>query len=452
MTSRFKLGVLSVAIAAALAGANVQAADAQLEQARTMLGEGKAAQAYALLEPQEFDRAGEIEFDTVLGIAALDSGKPDKATLAFERVLALDPNAAGVRLDMARAYFALGDYQRAKLELDTVAQNNPPPAARIVIDKYVTAIAERERARRTVITRYVEGFAGNDDNITSVVGDFTSAVLATYNLPGFQPTGNAVMRGSAILGAAGGIDVNHQFDDTWTAYAAADLRHRDVLNARNYSSDQLDLKAGVSHSTGANTIRGGISLQEYRQRTDLPTADRNALGLNVEWRHVCGPSDQASLFAAVTRQRFPDIAVNNVNSLAAGAGWLHMFNGARKPLLYVSAVIGQDDAQEQLVNGADNGKRFALTRLYGQIASSETSEIFAGAGLLYRGDRSAYARSINASYGSDHMTDITLGWNWRPAPDWAVRPQIVYSENRSNVALSEYRRTEATVTVRHEFR
>jgi outer membrane protein len=452
MTSRFKQSVLFVMIAAALAGANVHAADAQLEQARTMLGEGKAAQAYALLEPQEFDRAGEIEFDTVLGIAALDSGKPDKATLAFERVLAIDPNAAGVRLDMARAYFALGDYPRAKLELDTVAQHNPPPAARIVIDKYVAAIAERERAKRTAITAYVEGFTGYDDNVTSVVGDFTSAVLATYNLPGFQPTGNAVMRGSAILGAASGIDANHQIDDTWSAYAAADLRHRDVLKAHHYSSDQLDLKAGISHSAGANTIRGGISLQEYRQRTDLPTADRNALGLNIEWRHICGPSDQASLFAAVTRQRFPDIAVNNVNSIAAGAGWLHMFDGARKPLLYVSAAAGQDNAQEQLVNGADNGKRFALTRLYGQIALSEASEVFASAGLLYRGDRSAYARSVNASYGNDHMADITIGWNWRLAPDWTVRPQVAYSENRSNVALSEYRRTETTVTVRYEFR
>ena len=452
MTSRVKLSVLTLVIAAAFSATGVKAANTQLEQVRTMLKEGKAAQAYALLEPQEFERAGDVEFDTLLGIAALDGGKPDRATLAFERVLAVDPNAAGVRLDMARAYFALGDYPRAKFEFDIVAQNNPPPAAKAVIDKYVNAIAERESAKRTAITGYVEGIIGNDDNITSVVSDFTSAVLATYNLPGFQPTGNAVKRSSAIAGAAGGIDVNHQLNDTWSVYAGADLRHRGVLSAHHYDSDQLDLRAGVARTAGENVLRAGLTMQEYRQRTDIPTADRNALGLNLEWRHNCSPSDLASLFAAATHQRFPDISVNNVNSVAVGAGWMHAFSGGRKPLLYTSVALGQDNAMEQLANGADYGKRFALTRLYGQLSLSDTSEVFGGIGLLYRADRAAYARSNNASYGNDHMTDITIGWNWRFARNWSVRPQVTYAENRSNVPLSEYRRTEATITVRYDFR
>src|SRR4051812_47803510 len=134
MALQVRLKIWAVMISIVVAGANAWAVDAQLEQAHAMLKEGKAAQAYALLEPQEFNRAGEIDYDTLLGIAALDGGKPDKATLAFERVLALDPNSAGVRLDMARAYFALGDYPRAKAEIALAAQNNPPPAARMVID------------------------------------------------------------------------------------------------------------------------------------------------------------------------------------------------------------------------------------------------------------------------------------------------------------------------------
>jgi hypothetical protein len=45
-------------------------------------------------------------FDYLLGIAALDSGKPDRATIAFERVLAVNPNFAGARLDLAIYVFA----------------------------------------------------------------------------------------------------------------------------------------------------------------------------------------------------------------------------------------------------------------------------------------------------------------------------------------------------------
>lgn len=450
MALRVKTRVLSVFIAAAFASGGVWAADAEMERVRTMLREGKAADAYALLEPQEFGRAGDVEFDTLLGIAALDSGKPDKATLAFERVLAVDPNAAGVRLDMARAYFALGDYPRAQQELDTVAEHNPPPAARLVIEKYRHAIAERERAKRTAASGYVEGFIGHDDNITSVVGDFTNAVLATYNLPGFQPTGNAIKRSSGILGMAAGVEVTHQASAAVSLSAAADVRHRKVLSAHNYTSNQIDLRTGISYIRGANLYRGGLTVQDFHQRTDVPTANRNAIGINAEWRRSFGPSDQGSLFGLLTRQRFPDIAVNDVNTVALGAGWLHQFGGARKPLLYSSLVSGRDNAQNSLGNGADNSKRFVNGRLYGQLSVGETSDLFTSLGLLYRSDRSAFARSTNIAYGNDHTADVTLGWTWRPAQDWTVRPQLTYIENHSNIALSEYRRTEFTVTVRYD--
>ena len=98
----------------------VDANEKLLADAEALMKAGKPDLAYKLLEPFEFDRSGEVRFDYLIGIAALDSGKPDKATLAFERVLAEDPNYAGARLDMARAYYQLGDIQRAKTEFEMV--------------------------------------------------------------------------------------------------------------------------------------------------------------------------------------------------------------------------------------------------------------------------------------------------------------------------------------------
>ncbi len=449
MALRIKMKLMSMCVAAVLAG-GAWAADPELERVHTMLRDGKAADAYALLEPKEFAQAGNVDFDTLFGIAALDAGKPDRATLAFERVLALNPNAAGVRLDLARAYFALGDFPRARLELDAVAENNPPPAAKLAIEKYRRAIEDLERVKRTEVNAYVEGFAGYDNNITSVVSDFTNAVLATYSLPGFQPTGNSIKRDSSILGMAAGVELTHRVSDAVALNAAADVRHRGVLSAHNYDSDQLDLRAGVSYAQGANLYRGGVTMQGYRQRTEVPTADRNAFGLNAEWRHAFGPSDLASIFGVLTRQRFPDIAVNDVNTVALGGGWLHQFGGAQKPLLYASLLGGQDNAQNPLANGADNSRRFINSRLYGQLALGDAADLFASLGLLYRKDRSAFARSSNVAFGHDRTTDVTLGSNWRFAKNWTLRPQVTYIENRSNVALSEYRRTEFMVTVRYD--
>src|SRR5476649_1519848 len=76
-----------------------------LRDAEALMKDGKPAEAYALLKALEYDRAGEVRFDYLIGMAALDSGLPDKATIAFERSLAVNPDFAGARVGMARAYY-----------------------------------------------------------------------------------------------------------------------------------------------------------------------------------------------------------------------------------------------------------------------------------------------------------------------------------------------------------
>lgn len=448
-----RLNIVRIAIlTAVLMGAGACfAADADLDKARALLADGKPDAAYILLEAREFDMAGNVDFDTLLGIAALDSGKPDRATLALERVLAVDPNSAGARLDLARAYFALGDLPRAKQELDIVAQNNPPPAAQAVIDKYQAAIAERERAKTTSVTGYLEGFIGYDSNITAVVGDFSSAVLSTYNLAGFQPTGNSILRSSATAGTAGGVEVTHQIDDAWAISGAADVHYRDVTKYSDYSSGQIDLRGNASYTSGKNVFRGGFTLESFDQRTDIPTDDRNSVGLNLEWRHTYSDQDQSSVFLVATRQRYPDISVDDIDSVLGGIGWLHQFDGAHKPLIYASLSAGQDNAQNSLANGSDISRRYTGGRLYGQWSMNENADLYANFGLLERSDQSPYARSLIVEFGDDHISDSTIGLNWRPKPHWTIRPQLTYTDNRSNVPLSAFYRTEATVTARYDF-
>ena len=65
-----------------ITGNGALAAGLDLGKADALMKQGKAAEAYSLLQPFEFEQSGNIKFDYLLGIAALDSGKPDKATLA----------------------------------------------------------------------------------------------------------------------------------------------------------------------------------------------------------------------------------------------------------------------------------------------------------------------------------------------------------------------------------
>lgn len=127
-------------------GASMAAKEKTLLEAEALLKNGRPAEGYALLLPLEKERAGEARFDYLLGIAALDSNRPDKAVPALKRALAANPGFAGARLEMARAYYQLDDLPNARAEFETGMAQNPSEAVRVTIRKYLEIINARSQA------------------------------------------------------------------------------------------------------------------------------------------------------------------------------------------------------------------------------------------------------------------------------------------------------------------
>ena len=80
-----------------------------LQSAQKLLQDGYSIRAYDLLQTFEDELAGNTEYDYLYGVAALDSGEPRKAIFAFQRAVMTDPNFAGARMELARAYFEIGE-------------------------------------------------------------------------------------------------------------------------------------------------------------------------------------------------------------------------------------------------------------------------------------------------------------------------------------------------------
>lgn len=135
----------------AAARTDPEAREKLLRDADKLLKAGKPAEAYALLEPFESERSGEVRFGYLLGVSALDSGKPDRAVQAFGRVLAAAPDFDGARLDMARAYYQLDDLPRAKAEFESVLEHNPPEKVRATIQAYLDKIAAQAQTGHSPI-------------------------------------------------------------------------------------------------------------------------------------------------------------------------------------------------------------------------------------------------------------------------------------------------------------
>src|SRR5262249_32281549 len=127
-----------------------------------------------LLAPLESQRAGDPEYDYLLGIAALDSGQRERAIFALERVLAVQPNNAQARAEIARAYFEAGGKEKARGEVSNVSSSNPPEAVQQTIDRYLSAL----QAGPKRFSGFLEIGFGHDSNVNSATASSQIAIPA----------------------------------------------------------------------------------------------------------------------------------------------------------------------------------------------------------------------------------------------------------------------------------
>ena len=425
-----------------------------LRDADELLKNGKAADAYILLSAVEFENSGEERFDYMLGVAALDSGKPDKATLAFERVLMVNPNFTGARLDMARAYYQLGDLLRARTEFETVLHQNPSDSARATIQKYLDAISTQETGKQTQLSGYAEGTVGRDNNVNNATDQSQVSVPALGNIVAtLSPTN--LKTGDNYYGAAAGGEVVHRLNPGWSLYAGADLHQRGYHAQKSFDSLGVEGRVGAVYGMEADRFRVGMTGGQY---TLGSTRNRNTAGFNAEWGHTFSPGDQLNIFGQYLQYRFADIPmqVNDFNQQAVGAGWVHVL-GDGKSMLSGSLYFGTEKDVSALITPAtpnggrtDGAKRFNGLRFGGQSAITEETVLFASAGWQ-AGD---YSR-INPyflSQRTDRLYDLMVGAGWRWDKLWTVRPQVAYARNKSNIVIYSYNRTDVSVTLRRDFK
>ena len=417
--------------------------DKLLSDAEALLNSAKPAEAYALLEPMDFEYSGNSRFDYLLGISALDSGHPDKATLAFERVLAVDPNFAGARLDMARAYFHLGDLARAKTEFDAVIKQDPPEAARITIEKYLHAIVAAEQAKNTHYSAYVEAALGHDSNVNNSSNQSEIPVPALGNLVfTLSPTNVQTPDNYYSLGAGG--EVNKSLDANWGVYGGVDLRKRGNRSMTDFDAGSLDARTGIVSSRGDNIYRLGATFGKY---TLAEAPYRNSYGLTGDWRRNLSQSNQINIFGQYGRNHFDqsEMQINDFDQTIIGTGLQHILADG-KTALFGSVNWGSERATDGRADGNKSG--YGL-RVGGQTKIREAIDLYANTGYQTgRYDNENAAFLVNRS---DKLFDLTVGGNWHFAKFWTMRPQVGYTNNNSNIPIYQFTRLDSSITVRREF-
>lgn len=432
------------AVLAGMPPARAQGHPPDLARAKRLIEQHKAEQAWKLLAPHEFELAGNERYDYLLGLAALDSGRPARATLAFERVLAVDPNHAGARLDMARAYYALGDYQRARAEIEIVRRLNPPLAARLTIERYLAAIDEHLHGPRLKVTGHLEGGVGYDSNVNAapaLTSVFVPLVGVNFTL---APT--SVKQGSSFAALGGGLQLSyplgHQFSllATGALYQRANARHSD------FAFRTVDLGFGVQHLSDRDRLRASLGGNDYA----LGGSEyRRIHSANLEWRHQLDAHTQLGLFAQDARIRYLQQALssNDSDMLLYGVGALHELDAASHLIAFGSVYRGDDRATDGRLDG---DRRLYGLRVGAQRALRADTDVYAS--LTWQRSKYESRNLIFDALRRDSEYDLRLGAAWRIGPAWSLRPELAYTRNDSNVAIDKYDRYVMSLTLRRDWR
>ncbi len=423
-----------------LGAASAPLADQVLDQARKLLEQRNPKAAYALLLPLEARRAGEIEYDYLLGIAALDAGDPQQAVFALERVLAVNPGFLQARAEIARAYFVLGERQTARQEFAAVKKQGVPPEARDTIDRYLSAL----EPQRTQVRAYIEATAGWDSNVNSATSKSTIAIpafggtIATLN-----PLG---VRTSDWFGGLGaGVSLSQGLSDQWYLIGAASYAGKYNFDVDGFDTGQIDGSAGVRWASGNHQV---LAIGQYQRFWADYARYRDTSGGTAQWLYNFSPTQQLTLFGqfAALRYAAPQ-ELRNANRYIGGVGYSQAFAARYAPVFFVSAYGGEEKERNTAFPWL--GHRPLGLRLGGQLSLTDRALLFASASYEHRQYNGTDPLFLVRR--RDDQADGRLGLAYVVAPSWTVTPQVAYTYSFSNIQLYEYERTVASVSVRRDF-
>ena len=428
---------------------------APMAEARALLRNGQPLAAYDALMKMEYEGSGDIEFDYLLGVAALEAGKPDKATLALERVLESNPNYAGARIDMGRAFMLLGDAVRAQEEFTAVLELNPPDVVRERVEGFMAEMAQRAAVAKTNWSGFFGITLGRDSNVNNAPGkaeQFIPGILDTVVLDR-----DSVETPSNYSALAGRIQVDHHINDRFGVYAGLDLTLRRNFQAPQFDSAGGELRVGGTINLSNHELEFSLAVgktyldpQPGRSNTFLEhPLYRNLVGGTAQWRFNINDRNQLQTTLQYNRLRYLDEATSVFDSdqTVLGLNWFRAFGANNQGVGFLGAYLGK----ESDIHGNPSGEKdFFGLRAGGQYGLTSKWAIFATMGLM-SADFQRF-QVIHQKTRDDKRYDLSLGMSYTLWESWSLRPQLSLTRQDSSIGLYEFNRKEISVALRRDWR
>ena len=411
-----------------------------LQEARQLLQRQDPQAAYALLEPKTGVYSSSEDFNYLLGIAALDSGKPSQAVIALERVLANNPEHMLARAEIARAFLALRETAAAKREFETVARAELPPEVQDTISRYLQIIAAADKGPAKRWSVALEAQVGYDSNV-----NFGSSLdrwvlddgQALTPLPSSRPQESAFHELGAQFQYTAPINGNTD----WTI--GSQLNQRNNPSQHNSDLGSVEVSSGLARTQGPNRYSMSIQLQQLYLDDE---SFRTAKGLLGQWQRDLDSRTQVGAYAQLFQLDFPDQSVRDARRTVLGATVVRGLQDRGKTVVVANAYAGREASRHDI-----GELSFDLYGVRAAASRNLTGNWRGSAGVSYEHRGHDGADGFFGITRRDRQFEVRVGAERNLNAQLAIAPQIVYTRNSSNLAPSDFRRTQVMISARYRF-
>jgi FimV-like protein len=307
-----KLYLVTVVFLAWQAAAFGQDGPGSVAQGIELFKTGQFEQAYQMLFELSDTYPDDPELNFYWGRAAFESGHFEMAIMVFERILIFSPGHDRIKLELARAFYAIGDNNSARRYCREVLAGDPPETVKENIKAFMARIDQSEQ------THFFHGSvtAGLDWNnnvwaspssqtINTAIGD------VTLTGPSAQETEDW------FLFTALGLDHTYRFLDTPWAWKTdgyffsgwydrtheLDIRYAEILTGPQHISGPRKL--------GFKLLTRQIGLDDERYM--------DSMGVRATIDYVFSPSIMVRTGVTAEQKNYPDLPAMDSNNIALDA-------------------------------------------------------------------------------------------------------------------------------------
>ena len=417
-------------------------ADALLGQAQTWVEGGHPLRAFEMLDAAEASRAGDPAFDEAMGRAAFAAGQYTRAVMAWERLVATQPDNAAAQLELARALHAVGD-RKGVLALSEQARARAIPVdSALSIDQFLVSYDRAGHEGRSTWKGHVDVTLARDSNVNAGP-DVNAPALSPPGTPPWTLQPGAQSQRASYAALLGNVRGRYVLDARWSLIGAATAEVRGHSAAgRPYDSDRLEMGAGLSYRVERHEWM--LSAQGATYRLDGDTL-RNGGGLLGEWIYRIDGFCQWGDFLQEQGLRYPNQSVRDVLRTVAGTSYVHVLrNGS---LAYAGVYAGRESPRASGVESLGH----ELVGVRGGVQWAISADWAACTHLNYERRRYGAAAPFFGVTRGDRQGHWAVGLSWVPAPGWRITPQWAWTRNDSTLPITDYDRRIVSVTVRREF-